>query len=408
MLTYRSAAPGRNEEGPPDCSVDTPHEQLSIFLGNSLWWPPQLTSPSNRVEEAATCAEGCTPSKVDQQRLYCLRQLLTKARFEEVDACMHARDLHGSADAQLGLVVPPCFAVFTRFNCNVTLVAQRLFACKLNVQVLDSGQVEVQDDAILQVLKHATKGELIYRRHVMLSLKDQQEHNCMHFMNESFSYGFLSTFLNALPDKARKLVLSETLPFGYILDHCGIRRAVEVDKQLHIHIDDGFFNEQSTSPRMNNDFTDRVTSREIIPNNVMSSTSLEGECLCRMLREGERCTFGRLTTVFCDDKPAARVVEILNNKVVLCALSLAEREAMNLNSLACCLNDKAVEERVALLTGRCMLSVAKCPVHSHLLPKPHVRESQLLAPREKDEGCRLCGSQTCSTDFHAEYTADIV
>ncbi|KAL8275400.1 hypothetical protein Esti_000612 [Eimeria stiedai] len=415
MLTNLLAAPCCGD-GPAGLNVDDFDVQLSSFFANPLWWPPELASTGKDVEpqpqsEETASAKG-RPFKVDQQRLYCLRQLLTKARFEAVDVFMHELDpgkRANTAFAQQALV-SPCFAVFTRFNCNLTLVAQRLFDSKLEVNVFDSGRVILEEDAVLHVLKHAAKSALIYRRHVMLSVKDQ-EHNRMSFVKEPFSYGFLCTFLDALPKKARELVLSETLPFGFILDHCGIRREVEVDRQLHIHIGNEFFSKQSVDAHPESCFTDRVTSPQK-PHNAVSSTH-DKECLCRLTAEGERCTFGRLTTIRFDGKPAARVVEILNDRLVLFALSLAEREAMlreshACGSAACGLNDEATEKRVALLAGRCILSVAKCPIHRHLLPKPHVTESQLLARRQPDEGCRLCGSQSCSTDFHAEYTADIV
>ncbi|KAL8431036.1 hypothetical protein Efla_007620 [Eimeria flavescens] len=314
---------------------------LSDFFRNPLWWPQELTCLSSGSQ--AGCAKDGrlssprSPStKTDAQQLLILKKLLTSGLYESVGFKTEKLNSTDSecAAASMQTAVPACFALFTRFNCNVTLVAQRLFASKLTVSVLFSGSVVANEDdgAVLRTLKNAKPGERVYRRHVMLHVAPETPDAWkLCSFHEPFSYGFLLTFCDALPQAARELVLLEALPFGAVLDHCGVSRAVEVDRQLHIHIGEAFFGMHSSGEPVGSSIHG-VRVRGKAQHDQRQSLSLsKGEkekgCCCRALPDGVRCTFGRQTKIACEGKPAARVVEILNHKLVLSALYEKHQEA---------------------------------------------------------------------------------
>lgn len=427
---------GEEDVGTQTCESEV---RLSNFLGAALWWPQEAVSPNAEdatAQEAETCAK-CPARPAPRKGLKNLRTLLAGASFETVDA--HSQDKCPTRDykdmpehsesgearatqySKLNMgrsplePVPPCFALFTRFNCNVTLVAQRLFASKVAATVLCSGSVVVEGDEIVRVLKHTKAGERVYKRHVMLNVTNGCSKH-LPLLQEPFSYGFLVTRLQALPPKARDLVLSESMPFGGILDHCGISRTVDTDRQLHIHIGEELFsaNTVHTQDEGSSYCTASLHNGCQYEDNAENRQQDAGACQCKMVPKGTRCTFGRLTTIRCDGKPAARVVEILNDRLVLAALLEAEEvQRQGPGGTTAPISYPAdgststTQQRAAFLAGRCRLSVARCPVHRAHLPRPHVTQRELRLSRKPDEGCRLCGSTTCSTDFQAAYTEDL-
>ncbi|OEH75889.1 hypothetical protein cyc_08906 [Cyclospora cayetanensis] len=369
--------------------TDTPPLDIGAFLDNPQWWPQGVKG----CTEFTGAAEGnrrCKLRSATLELLHTLRSILSTSYFGTIKhkACPEDEHKEGnrsgppakkkisSTTVSSGGVymkdVPPCFSVFTRFNCNVTLVGQQFLAAEMAVSVLCSGMASVQGNEILKVLKYAADKDEVYFRHIMLSpttsalaqkeqrikkygmaaktectektrcIKDDaciNERACtgedngaltagyagepqpLHLLgsNAPFSYGFLVAHLSAFPPQVRQLVLSETLPFGRILDVCGIKRFVETDWHLHIHLGDAFFSPQDEPGR------GAVESSNI--------TDSEGkfkeetvECRCTKAPHGSRCTYGRLMTVWCDGQPGARVVEILNPTVVLTTLLAAEAE----------------------------------------------------------------------------------
>ncbi|XP_026190342.1 uncharacterized protein LOC34624482 [Cyclospora cayetanensis] len=396
--------------------TDTPPLDIGAFLDNPQWWPQGVKG----CTEFTGAAEGnrrCKLRSATLELLHTLRSILSTSYFGTIKhkACPEDEHKEGnrsgppakkkisSTTVSSGGVymkdVPPCFSVFTRFNCNVTLVGQQFLAAEMAVSVLCSGMASVQGNEILKVLKYAADKDEVYFRHIMLSpttsalaQKEQREPQPLHLLgsNAPFSYGFLVAHLSAFPPQVRQLVLSETLPFGRILDVCGIKRFVETDWHLHIHLGDAFFSPQDEPGR------GAVESSNI--------TDSEGkfkeetvECRCTKAPHGSRCTYGRLMTVWCDGQPGARVVEILNPTVVLTTLLAAEAERkagvvekFRDHALVCPGNGshsvsisprnpwRTAEERFHFLAAHCLHSVFQCPIHRGVLPKPHITLEDLL------------------------------
>ncbi|CDJ48933.1 hypothetical protein, conserved [Eimeria brunetti] len=395
---------------------------LNRFLESPQWWPP---SDSESLCESSETHTRCTARQAPQERIQQLRCILSEAVFETVGLKTEAegtlKDHKGdiSLPAPLdngGLYgvpktkdVPPCFVPFVRFNCNVTLVAQKLFNAAMGVSILCSGTAsigECRESFELQMLKHAKPREHVYVRHVMLTAPEHTYKQQKVASAEPFSYGFLVARLDSLDPQVRDLVVSERMPFGAILDRCGVQRSVETDRQLHVHLRSSFFGVENKQ----NYFKSPNGTLEAKGNELQDlSLQTSGDCQCKLLPEGSCCTFGRLITVWCDGQPAARVVEILNERFVLRSL-LAEEEQKQLGYFAKTADGSSpmhFESRFAFLLGRCLASVALCPVHCKLLPKPHVNTQSLLSVKSQSEGCRLCGSTSCSTDFKSAYTADL-
>ncbi|CDI74465.1 hypothetical protein, conserved [Eimeria praecox] len=409
--------------------VATAENPLNRFLESPLWWPQNYAETSCGPAEVRA---QCSVREASRDRIQQLRLILSEASFETVglEAGEESQLRAGkcgisfevafdkeSSDSLLRIKdVPPCFAPFTRFNCNVTLVAQRLFNTAMSVSVLCSGTAVIEEcpESVIQILKHAKPGEGLYVRHVMLTAPERKDEKPLPSV-EPFSYGLLLARLEALAPQVRDLVLSEMMPFGAILDRCGVRRSVETDRQLHVHMDSGFFKVSDKLPHPRNpDDPFEVAAEKELQGKDLRRLSLQasGNCQCRILPEGSCCTFGRLITVWCDGQPAARVVEILNERRVLRSLLMAEEEQkQHPKEAAAEAADSSAgvsfQSRLAFLIKRCLMSVALCPVHYKLLPKPHVNAESLLHLNSPNEGCRLCGSKTCSTEFHLAYTADL-
>lgn len=437
LLLRRDASPpsfGTESEGIHAAASDV---QLNDFLGDPLWWPQEDDPPScegTAIPTTGTCTMP-TGDKAGGNRCQKIRLLLAEAHFETVDLGGWRRifsDEIKDVPEQLASSaawkakpkmtkfvlerIPPCFALFTRFNCNVTLVAQKLFASKLAVSVLTSGIVTVKGEDIIRMLKYTKGGERVYKRHVMLLVNSNQSDSVL-CVQKPFSYGFLLAFLHALPPKACELVLSKSRPFGAILDECGVSRSVEVERQLHIHIRESFFSPTDVNPQVIGYDGIKASANEghqHEQNNEAYAHPGNRECQCKILPKGMRCTFGRLTAVHCNGKPVARVLEILNEQMVLPALFEIE-EKRQLESDKSKLPEfqssggkfNLFQQRTAFLAGRCLHSVALCPQHRAVLPKPHMMARELRAPRKADAGCHLCGSKTCSTDFHVAYLDDL-
>ncbi|CDJ61158.1 hypothetical protein, conserved [Eimeria maxima] len=407
--------------------VATAETPLNIFLQNPKWWPPKNARTPCGSPEVST---QCSAREASQDRIQQLQTILSEASFEAVglEATAESTLRDGNRDFSFEAAfgnddhlrlqrvkdVPPCFAPFTRFNCNVTLVAQKFFNSAMGATVLCSGTAAVQESCARQMLKHAKPGEVVYVRHVMLTAP-----KCTN--QQPFSYGFLVARLGCLPQEVRSLVQSERMPFGAILDRYGIRRSVETDSQLHAHLNSNFFCVGDHLPNGEKHcYTSQKAEGKGLQGENLTRFRLKtsGDCQCKVLPEGSSCTFGRLTTVWCNGQPAARVVELLNERFVLLSLILAEKEHKQMVEaentevphLAEATNSSigaSFQSRLAFLKGRCLMSVALCPVHYKLLPRPHVNQESLMLQKIPNEGCRLCGSKSCSTDFHSVYTADL-
>ncbi|PHJ17561.1 hypothetical protein CSUI_008610 [Cystoisospora suis] len=158
----------------------------------------------------------------------------------------------------------------------------------------------------------------------------------------AFSYGLLLVQLAALPESVRDDVLRATKPFGAILEERGINRRVCIDNLLHIHITRDFFGDDAQLQKMGQSPAARegqatdvgpcdpsrreLEATDTNRRNKQSCVRAKG-CTCVFLgssRNGETahfCTFGRWSTVTCDDTPAARVLEILNARLIIHAAS---------------------------------------------------------------------------------------
>ncbi|CDJ66504.1 hypothetical protein, conserved [Eimeria necatrix] len=424
-MAHETASAVRGPTQGTDVTKEATEASLNGFLGNPRWWPEETEclSFSDSSDGLRKVHRKCAVRQVSRERVQALRDFLARAFFETVTTRESKEGIAGNGkegpqlpqsadDTRLRWLrdVPPCFAPFTRFNCNVTLVGQRLFGSQMGVSVLCSGTVTVEGSDTAHLLTHTKAGELVYARHVMLTttncLSDKPAHQC-----QPFSYGFLVVNLSCLPPMIRDLVLSETLPFGGILDRCAVSRSVETDRQLHIHLDSHFFGSDDNVAqfRLECEETPLESSGPYVQQPLL-------KCQCNTLPPGTVCTFGRLTTVWTYGQAAARVVEILNERVVLPALFRAEAEQERHSGHAelssqCPENADGVmdafQSRRAFLAGRCLQSVAHCPLHFRVLPKPHVTKSDLMHLKRGDEGCCLCGSKSCSTEFHAAFTEDL-
>ncbi|CDJ37572.1 hypothetical protein, conserved [Eimeria tenella] len=424
-MAHETASAARGLTQGTDMTKDATKASLNGFLGNPRWWPEETEclSFSDSSEGLRKVHRKCAARQVSRERVQALRDFLARASFETVTTTESKEGIasNGKEGSQLPQPaddtrmrwlrdVPPCFASFTRFNCNVTLVGQRLFGSQMGVSVLCSGTVTVKGSDTVHLLTHTKAGELVYARHVMLTptscLSDKPAHQC-----QPFSYGFLVVNLSCLSPMIRDLVLAETLPFGGILDRCAVSRSVETDKQLHVHLDSRFFglDDNMALFRLESEETPPESSGPYVQQPPLN-------CQCNTLPPGTVCTFGRLTTVWTYGRAAARVVEILNERVVLPALFRAEAEQERHNGHAegpsqCSENADGgmdvFQSRRAFLAGRCLQSVARCPLHFRDLPKPHVTRSDLVHLKKRGGGCSLCGSKSCSTEFHAAFTEDL-
>ncbi|CDI76903.1 hypothetical protein, conserved [Eimeria acervulina] len=415
--------------------VATAEASLNIFLESPQWWP------RNKSETSCGSAEvpaQCNAREASHDRLQQLRLFLSEASFETVGgkaieentpveekretSCQASLCMDNRRRLSQIKDVPPCFAPFTRFNCNVTLVAQRLFNVAMGVSVLCSGTATIEESResfALQMWKDAKPGEVAYVRHVMLTAPECRYERQQLLSGDPFSYGFLVARLEYLSPQVRDLVLSERLPFGAILDRCGVRRSVETDRQLHVHLRSDFFdvNKKLPLPKKHGGSLQDADG-EALQGKDLRCRALQtcGECQCKILPKGSCCTFGRLTTVWCDGKPAARVVEILNERFVLRSLMKEKQQLLGKSGENAAppaaeagtgSAGKAFQSRFAFLLGRCLMSVALCPAHCKLLPSPHVNARSLLRVKNSGDNCSLCGSKSCSTDFHSAYTADL-
>lgn len=374
---------------------------------------------------------------------------------------IHASSLEDSSapkDAAFSDVgcTPPCFAVFTRFNCNVTLVAQRFFGEPCSVEVLGSRRGIVEASA-LSILKFwmpwVSPMCQFYARHVVLHFRCMGEKSAVGKKGSFFSYGAVFMNISALPPQMRVHIIDEKLPFGVILDQLGLQRSVSVGMQLHIHLNDDFYLACSNSTVCSttrvasgpsedaclNAYTDREMRPAAFREDGPADGPFSGSCTCRLLTAKEHCTFGRVTTIYIEGQPSAFVLEIINAYSVLqhllsvhpqnvsekldakkeCTRFSVHRNAgeqknscehdisgVNDSMRNECTTRMALE-RLRFLGMRCLCSVYRCPVHCGELP-PISELTRSLRSSSTSGGCNLCKSVSCSTNFEAATTHDML
>ncbi|PFH32917.1 hypothetical protein BESB_015300 [Besnoitia besnoiti] len=218
-----------------------------------------------------------------------------------------------------------------------------------------------------------------------------------------FSYGLLLVQLEALPEKVRAEVLRAATPFGRLLEDNGVCRRVCVEAKLHIHMSRSFFDVEPRGHVVEAEAKRQDANGGELVARSHETPRREG-CICVFVppannapgREDQTCTFGRWSLMLCNNRPAARVLEILNASLLLRAAVRARRldkeretraeprtgaDAGERGTPACSRNASRPHSKISLaeeeavlahLNQVCLCSAQDCPVHREWLEIPSV------------------------------------